>query len=142
MDAAQSHCQKAAGEKLEAMGLLAGTAAKWQGKPYAVIDEYITAENDATSVSVRFGRGAFAALAEKVNEARSKGKLVVGWAHCHPDYGCFLSSTDVRTQRQYFAEEFNIALVIDPVRNEKKVFKLSQDAGEYRPAGYAVVARK
>ncbi len=142
MRAAQEHCKKAAGLRLEAMGLLSGTAAKWQGTTYVVIDEYITAENDATAVSVRFGREAFGALAARINEAAGRGKLVVGWAHAHPNYGCFLSSTDVRTQRQYFAEEFNIALVIDPVRGEKRVFKLSQDAKGYRPAGYAVVARK
>ena len=93
-------------------------------------------------MSVRFGREGFGALATKVNEARSRGKLLVGWAHAHPDYGCFLSGTDVATQRQYFGEEFNVALVIDPVRGQKRVFKLSQDARGYRPAGFAVVARK
>lgn len=140
---AQEQFEKAAGDGLESMGLLAGRAAKWKGRVYAVADEFITASNSATRVSVKFGREAFPQLAHKVNEARRKGKLIVAWTHSHPDYGCFLSGTDVATQRKYFSEEFNFALVIDPVRREKQVFKLSEENERgYRPADYAVVRRK
>ncbi len=140
---AQAHFEKAAENGLEAMGLLAGRAAKWKGRVYAVADEFITASNSATRVSVKFGREAFPQLAQKINEARQKGKLVVAWTHSHPSFGCFLSGTDVATQRKYFSEEFNFALVIDPVRREKQVFKLSEENERgYEPAAYAVVRRK
>ncbi len=141
--AAQEHFAKAAARGLESMGLLAGSAAKWRGQTYAIADEFITAGNSATSVSVKFEQESFPQLAAKVNEARKKGKVIVSWCHSHPNYGCFLSSTDVATQRKYFGEEFNFALVIDPVRNEKQAFKLSEEnESGYRTASYAIIRRK
>lgn len=123
--------------------MLAGSAAAWKGRAYAFADEFITAGNSATRVSVRFEREAFPQLARQINESRRRNKIIVGWAHAHPNFGCFLSQTDVQTQEKYFGEEFNFALVIDPVRNEKQVFKLSEEnARGYRSASYAVVARR
>jgi proteasome lid subunit RPN8/RPN11 len=138
---AQEHFKQAAGTGVEAMGLLAGKPAKWKGEPYAFCDEYLTAGNSATRVSVKFGEEAFPDLAKCISEARKSGKIMVGWAHAHPGFGCFLSGTDLKTQKAYFNESFSFALVIDPLRNEKQVFKLGGDKG-YKPAPYAVVARK
>ncbi|KAG8347086.1 putative metallopeptidase [Trypanosoma vivax] len=41
----------------------------------------------------------------------------IGWYHSHPGYGCFLSRTDVDTQRlSQAAQDPWLAIVIDPVR--------------------------
>ncbi|MBI3588311.1 Mov34/MPN/PAD-1 family protein [Candidatus Micrarchaeota archaeon] len=135
---ALSQAGEAAGKSRECMGLLAGRAYAFRGNAYAVADEYITAGNDSTAVSVKFGHESFGELAKRINEAKRKGKIIVGWIHSHPNYGCFLSATDVRTQKTYFTEEFSTAVVTDPVRRETKAFKLvSGNADGYREAGFA-----
>jgi proteasome lid subunit RPN8/RPN11 len=46
-----------------------------------------------------------------------QGKALLGWYHTHPDFGVFLSETDLeKTHRVLFNEPFQIALVYDPVR--------------------------
>jgi len=45
------------------------------------------------------------------------GKALLGWYHTHPDFGIFLSETDLeKTHRVLFSEPFQIALVYDPIR--------------------------
>ena len=48
--------------------------------------------------------------------------IVVGWYHSHPNLGAFFSSTDRYTQKHFFNHDYNLGLVIDPIRNEKKYF--------------------
>ena len=43
---------------------------------------------------------------------------LLGSYHSHPDMGVFLSATDLDTQEDVFAADWQIALVIDPVRDE------------------------
>ncbi|MBI5635732.1 hypothetical protein HY993_02095 [Candidatus Micrarchaeota archaeon] len=137
LDKAKAHFSSEAKKGLEAMGLLLGEVNSFNGKEYSFIADYITSKNDATSVTVRFSENAFSNLAAEINSV--KPNLVVGWAHSHPNYGCFLSSTDVSTQKKYFSQGYNVALVIDPVRGEKKFFKLN--ANGYQEVGFAIVRK-
>ncbi|MBI5036549.1 Mov34/MPN/PAD-1 family protein [Candidatus Micrarchaeota archaeon] len=121
---------------LEALGLLAGRVFSFEGRHYVVAEDYLTASNDATAVSVRFQDGALSALAKALKD----GQIFVAWCHSHPGYGCFLSATDLRTQKDFFNEPFHVALVVDPVRGEKKFFKLKKE--DYAEASYAVVRKK
>jgi proteasome lid subunit RPN8/RPN11 len=51
------------------------------------------------------------------------GKALLGWYHTHPDFGIFLSDTDLdKTHRVLFSEPFQIALVYDPVRSRAGYF--------------------
>jgi proteasome lid subunit RPN8/RPN11 len=47
---------------------------------------------------------------------------IVGWYHSHPDHGVFLSATDRATQSSWFAQEWKVAIVVDPVRGEYQAF--------------------
>ncbi len=40
----------------------------------------------------------------------------VGWYHSHPGFGIFMSSTDENTQLSHFSLEWQIAIVVDPVK--------------------------
>merc|ERR1719387_1088068 len=47
-------------------------------------------------------------------------EMVVGWYHSHPNFGCWLSSTDVETQKSF--ENLHckaVAIVIDPIQSVK-----------------------
>ena len=138
----ESHSSSFAENRLECLGLMLGNYYSFRGRNWVLADEYITAENDSSSVSVKFSRSAFQRLVEKYNST-SSGKLVVGWAHSHPGYGCFLSATDVRTQRSFFDHFLNFALVADPTRLSggrqlKKVFRLRGNS--YYEVSFAVVS--
>lgn len=136
LEAAEEHFRQASWDGKEAMGLLLGRALTHGGRPYAVVEQYVTAQNEATAVRVKFSREAFASLSEKLNG----GRRVVGWAHSHPDYGCFLSNTDVATQEAFFPEAYHFALVVDPVRKQKQCFKVR--ASQYVPVSFAVIRKK
>ena len=135
---AQSHFKRGAECGLEALGFLVGRVFSHEGKNYVVVEDYLTAENNATAVSVRFSDEAFSSLSRGLKQR--KGMILVGWAHSHPSYGCFLSSTDVRTQKVFFQEDFHVALVCDPMRPECKAFKVSR--GRTREASFAVIKKK
>ncbi|MBI2445460.1 Mov34/MPN/PAD-1 family protein [Candidatus Micrarchaeota archaeon] len=136
LEAAEEHFRQASWDGKEAMGLLVGRAFTHGGRPYAVVDEYVTADNDATAVHVRFAREAFSELSKKLDG----GRIVVGWIHSHPDYGCFLSTTDVATQEAFFCEPYHFAMVVDPVRRQKQCFKVR--ASQYVPVSFAVIRKK
>ncbi|MCX6767674.1 MAG: Mov34/MPN/PAD-1 family protein [Candidatus Micrarchaeota archaeon] len=145
VEAAEGFFSTMAARGLEAMGLLAGRVFTWRGKRYAVAEDFVTAKNKASAVSVRFSEDGFGELVEKLEKtARKRKKIFVGWAHSHPGYGCFLSGTDVDTQRKYFPEPFHVAMVIDPLKRDgegfmKRLYKL--DERGYREASFAVIER-
>ncbi|NUN11075.1 Mov34/MPN/PAD-1 family protein [Candidatus Micrarchaeota archaeon] len=129
---ALSHFKREAGKNLEALGLLLGEVRIHNGRKYVVVKEYVTAENHASSISVRFTQNAFKELSPKLSD-----KIIVGWIHSHPSYGCFLSSTDVRTQQAFFNEDYNFAFVIDPVQNDYRAFRVKN--GRYYEVSFAVI---
>jgi proteasome lid subunit RPN8/RPN11 len=56
-------------------------------------------------------------LVETATKYAERDEKIVGWYHSHPNMGCFMSSTDLDTQRRYQALFPNaVALVIDPQR--------------------------
>jgi len=47
---------------------------------------------------------------------------IIGWYHSHPGHGVFLSATDRATQSLWFAQEWKVAIVVDPIRDEYQAF--------------------
>ncbi|MEW5955377.1 MAG: Mov34/MPN/PAD-1 family protein [Candidatus Micrarchaeota archaeon] len=140
---AEAHFTQQAAKGLEAMGLLLGEPRTWQGKEYTFVEEYFTAQNSASSVLVKFSENAFADLVRQYREHR--GKIITGWLHSHPSFGCFMSRTDLATQEKFFPEPFHVALVADPTKKEGgrmllRAYKAAD--GSYREVSYAVVERR
>jgi 26S proteasome regulatory subunit N11 len=122
-------------EQLEVMGFLLGEARTWQGTQYALARQAVTTTLDATQVGVRFAREGLDLLARELDKVEYE-YVIVGWYHSHPGYGCFLSPTDVQTQRAMFSQGYHVALVVDPVKEQLGAFKLGKDG--YVPASFAV----
>ncbi len=143
---AERHFAQAAENNLEAMGLLVGKFCECQGSGWVLCEDYITSGNSATRVSVRFSRGSFEELASEFQARRSShDTAIVGWAHSHPGYGCFLSATDVATQEKFFPHPQSIALVIDPAKREagkmlKRTFRVKDGATQAIP--FAVIRKR
>lgn len=53
---------------------------------------------------------------------RYPGKQIIGWYHSHPSFGIFLSDQDMFIHENFFSEWWQIAVVVDPIRNEEGFF--------------------
>ena len=120
----RNHALSKVEEGLEVMGFLLGEVFTHQGTEYTVVRDVATTDLEATSVSVRFDPDGFESLFASLECARFR-YVLVGWYHSHPGHGCFLSSTDLATQRGIFDRSYHTALVVDPVRMEMDAFYLS-----------------
>ena len=79
-----------------------------------VITDFDTGSQKQTSTFVAIDDEALVQIVEDLQK-REKNETIVGWAHTHPSFGCFLSGTDKNTQRIYqnlFSKA--VALVVDP----------------------------
>ena len=105
----------------EALGFLLGDRYTYKGKEWIEITDYVPVVAEASETRVAPLEGA---LVEVGKLLQRKKLLIVGWAHSHPGYGCFLSNLDVETQRRYFPYSYQVALVMDPYTMEYDIFIL------------------
>jgi 26S proteasome regulatory subunit N11 len=122
---------RAAPSSLEVMGLLLGEVCEWQQSAFVMVRDACTTDLNNTPSKVRFDPDALPKLFVELDGA-GFDYVVVGWYHSHPGHTCFLSRTDLDTQRALFDQSYHCALVIDPVNRELKMFKLAE-------AGYTEV---
>ncbi len=134
-EALRKHALAHVDERLEVMGLLLGEMRVHGGKAYAVASSAVTTELEATQVGVKFSRGGLDGLAAELAKTKPD-YVIVGWYHSHPGFGCFLSETDVATQKAMFSGEAHVALVVDPVKEQAGAFKL--DGKGYAPVPFCV----
>lgn len=114
---------RGAEEQLEVLGFLLGEVNRWDGRTYTLIRSTGTTTLKSTPSNVRFDH---AALPQLFLELDCSGfdYIIVGWYHSHPGHTCFLSRTDLETQRTMFDQAYHSALVVDPINEEIKMFKL------------------
>jgi proteasome lid subunit RPN8/RPN11 len=132
------HALKEAPKRLEVMGFLLGEVFTWKGRPYALARDVVTTNLKSSSAKVRFDPAAFPRLFSKL-DGSGFDYILVGWYHSHPGHTCFLSRTDLETQRTMFSQEYHSAVVIDPLNKDIKAFKLYD--GSYREIPFAVLGR-
>lgn len=96
-------------------GILTGEAYKDPGGQYYVLikDAIAATESQGSSTHLQFRAESWKPVWDHLHSNPSV--QILGWYHTHPGLGVFLSGTDLRTQRLYFASPWNIAVVIDPI---------------------------
>lgn len=119
----------------EVLGFLIGDFCIWNEKKYTLVKDSRSIESISKPDMVEPDRDSLAKALSKMSKTL-KESVIVGWYHSHPDYGCFLSSIDIQSQRSFFSNPHHVALVIDPIRFELKLFKLSDDS--YRGIPFVV----
>lgn len=87
-------------------------------------------EVQASSVHITFTADSWEHWHRLLDEQYA-GCVIVGWYHSHPNHGVFLSGHDTFIQQNFFNEPWQVAVVIDPVRNEVGCF--GWDRGEIAP---------
>jgi proteasome lid subunit RPN8/RPN11 len=76
--------------------------------------------------SLTFTHATWAAMNRRAEEDYP-GELVLGWVHTHPGLSVFLSSYDLFIHRHFFSQPWQIALVIDPRKDELGFFQWHGD---------------
>lgn len=96
-------------------GILLGEAYKDpSGQYYVLVKDAVAAtDSKGSPTHLQFAAESWKPVWDRLNSNPSG--QIVGWYHTHPGLGVFLSGTDLKTQRLYFASPWNIAVVIDPV---------------------------
>jgi proteasome lid subunit RPN8/RPN11 len=118
--------EKDAPRRLEVMGFLLGEVRVWKGHKYVVVRDIVTTELKSSSSKVRFDPEGFPKLFSGLDDS-GFDYVLVGWYHSHPGHTCFLSRIDLETQRRMFDQPYHTAIVIDPVNQDMKAFRLSGD---------------
>lgn len=104
-----------AGIPLEVMGLMLGDYVD----DYTVkcIDVFAMPQS-GTETSIEAIDEEFQARMHEMLKQTGRNEIVVGWYHSHPGFGCFLSSVDVNTQKNF--EQLHprfVAVVVDPIQS-------------------------
>ncbi|MCG3219815.1 MAG: Mov34/MPN/PAD-1 family protein [Candidatus Heimdallarchaeota archaeon] len=111
-----------------------------------IITDFDTGSQKQTSTFVAIDDEALVQIVGNLQK-RDGNETIVGWAHTHPSFGCFLSGTDKNTQRIYqnlFSHA--VALVVDPSKYyntsqqkdlEIQFFRLIDDL-DYKAVPYGI----
>ena len=69
---------------------------------------------------------------------------MVGWYHTHPDWSVFLSGMDMFICDHFFNRPLDVALVIDPCRQDRGFFQWTGDADPRvrRTSGFYLIASR
>ena len=136
----REHALKEAPRRLEVLGLLLGEVSTWNGTPYVSCRDVVTTKLTSSSSKVKFNPDAFPNLFLQLDDS-GFDYILVGWYHSHPGHTCFLSRTDLDTQRTMFDQPYHTAMVIDPVNEDVKAFRLIGRGYEYDEIPFAIYPR-
>jgi len=127
-------------------GVLLGRYATYQDRPYVKIEQVIPGiKATGSATQLTFTHETW----RQINEAKDREHpelQIVGWYHSHPDLGIFLSRDDLYIHKNFFANERQVALVVDPINHDRGLFvwhhgEVKRDGGLriYAPTANALV---
>ena len=130
----------------EIFGYLIGNILEWNEKIYVIIEEILfiigAVHSDKFSTSQIEGTaGKYDKRFQRLKKKRENDNLrIVGWWHSHPGFGCFLSTTDLKTQEYFFPESYQVALVVDPHEDKLEFYTLDINSEKgYKSISYAIL---
>ena len=107
-------------------------------RDYVEVRHFVRAqEARSRAASLTFTHETWACLRREIEE-RFPEEVLVGWQHTHPNLGIFLSAYDLFLHRHFFGEPWQVAMVVDPQRQEFGFFQWRR--GEIVDCGIVVVS--
>lgn len=102
-----------------------------EGQPFVVVTDSLRAEHyESTKGSFKFTHETWEAITRRRDEFPDDLQMV-GWYHTHPDWGVFLSGMDMFICNNFFNRPLDVALVIDPCRDDRGMFQwVSTETGQ------------
>lgn len=104
-----------AGIPLEVMGLMLGDYVD----DYTVkcIDVFSMPQSGTETTIESIDEGFQVKMVEMLKQT-GRNEIVVGWYHSHPGFGCWLSQTDINTQKTFEQQvPRTVAVVVDPIQS-------------------------
>lgn len=116
--------------KVEQGGLMLGDIYKDSNENviYAIVKKTIKAkETKSSRTHLEMNHEVWQNMMKEIDEEIKRGAgddlRIIGWYHTHPnDLDVFMSQTDYETQKRFFKEDWQFAVVINPHRKIWKVF--------------------
>ncbi|KAM3139878.1 hypothetical protein pb186bvf_008120 [Paramecium bursaria] len=116
------------GKNNEIMGLLQG---RYTQDTFIIYD-IVQLAAEASETTVALTPQTMADFCQTLDDIEKVGRVqpIVGWYHSHPNFGCWLSGTDVETQiQQQQFYQTSVAVVVDPIRS---LLNQKVDIGAFR----------
>ncbi len=120
----------------ESGGMLVGDIIEEFGKTNIIISGFVEAKySQGTPTTLKFTHETWDYVHEQIDK-KHKGKKIVGWIHTHPDFGIFLSEYDKFIHQNFFSEDYEIAYVVDPIKEIEGFYfwlndKIEKSSGFY-----------
>ena len=116
------------------LGGVYGAGTRQAGPQYVVIRHFHPAfEAESGSASLKFTHESWSELHRQI-ERRFPDEAILGWQHTHPGFGIFLSAYDMFIHKNFFSQPWQVALVVDPKRQELGFFHWRK--GEVQDCGF------
>jgi proteasome lid subunit RPN8/RPN11 len=124
--------------------LLGGQYVDSQGEPFVVVSDCLRADHfEATKGSFKFTHETWSDIQRRLSEYPDDLRMV-GWYHTHPDWGVFLSGMDMFICDNFFNKPLDLALVIDPCRDDRGWFQWVTEGrrGTLRTGGFYLTSSR
>lgn len=124
--------------------LLGGQHHDDDGRPFVVVTDSLRAQHfEATKGSFKFTHDTWQKISRERDEFPADLQMV-GWYHTHPDWGVFLSGMDMFICDNFFNRPLDVALVIDPCRQDRGWFQWTGDPKQRvrRTGGFYLTASR
>jgi proteasome lid subunit RPN8/RPN11 len=124
--------------------MLGGQYQDQQGNPFVVVTDSLRATHyESTKGSFKFTHDTWSEITRQRDEFPAELSMV-GWYHTHPDWGVFLSGMDMFICDHFFNKPLDVALVIDPCRDDRGMFQWTGDPGDRirRTGGFYLISSR
>lgn len=122
-------------------GVLLGEFYRDENGSFVEITDHIEARTaKSTDVSLTFTHETWEQISQEQSRRGGEARIV-GWYHSHPGLGVFMSREDEFIHTSFFADPWNVALVVDPVYHNWGCFKWNDGALE-RTSGFFIFGEK
>lgn len=124
--------------------LLGGQYVDGEGRPFVVVSDCLRADHfEATKGSFKFTHETWSDIQRRLQEYPEDLRMV-GWYHTHPDWGVFLSGMDMFICDNFFNKPLDLALVIDPCRDDRGWFQWTTQGrrGTLRTGGFYLMSSR
>jgi proteasome lid subunit RPN8/RPN11 len=104
--------------EVEVGGFLVGVV----GENETLVSNVFPAQHSVgASTQLTFTHESWNTLYEQLKN-EPEGTTLVGWYHSHPNFGVFLSEHDKFIQSNFFKQDGNVTIVVDPIKGRKGWF--------------------
>jgi proteasome lid subunit RPN8/RPN11 len=123
--------------------MLGGQYEDDQGRAFVVVTDCLRAKHyESTRGSFKFTHDTWSEITRQRDEY-PEDTVMVGWYHTHPDWGVFLSGMDLFICNNFFNKPLDLALVIDPCRDDRGWFQWLPAGGQpNRTGGFYVMSSR